>query len=98
VLTPADEAAWRHRFRAAEAIIELIAGPPRRAARFVLAERKDPGWPDRFAADLGPVGIPHGAAGTIADQEAQEHNRAHGSGGAGYRVPIWPSRSTSWTA
>jgi cell wall assembly regulator SMI1 len=96
VLTPADRAAWVHRFRAAEAIMELIAGPPQRAARFVLGERKDPGWPDRFAADLGPVDLPPGAAGAIADQESQEHNRAHG--GAGYRIPIWPSRSTSWTA
>jgi hypothetical protein len=63
---------------------------------FVLAERKDPRWPDRFAADLGPVDIPRGAAGVIAEEEAQQHNRAHGSGGAGYRIPIWPSRSTSW--
>jgi hypothetical protein len=31
------------------------------------------------------------------NREAQEHYRAHGSGGAGYSVPIWPSRSTSWT-
>ncbi len=97
VITPEDAAAWRDRFRAAKAIMELITGPPQRAARFVLAERKDAGWPDRFAADLGPVDIPPGAAGAIADQEAQEHNRAHG-GGAGYMVPIWPSRSTSWTA
>jgi hypothetical protein len=97
VIMPEDAAAWRDRFRAAEAIMELITGPPRRAARFVLAERKDAGWPDRFAADLGPVDIPHGAAGAIAEQEAQEHNRAHG-GGAGYMVPIWPSRSTSWIA
>jgi len=98
VLTPADEGAWRDRFRAAEAIMELIAGPPQRAARFVLGEREDPGWPDRFAADLGPVDIPHGAAAAVADAEAQEHNRAHGGGGAGYRIPVWPSRSTSWTA
>jgi hypothetical protein len=97
VLTPADEGAWRDRFKAAEALMELIAGPPRRAARFVLGERKDPGWPDRFAADLGPVDIPDTAAAAIADQEEQEHNRAHGYG-AGYRIPIWPSRSTSWTA
>ena len=98
VLTPADRDAWGQRFKAAEAIMELIAGPPQRAARFVLAERKDPGWPDRFAADLGPVDIPPGATSAIADREGQEHDRAHGSGGAGYRVPIWPSRSTSWTA
>lgn len=97
VLTPADRDAWRHQFRAAEAIMELIAGPPRRAARFVLAERQDPGWPDRFAADLGPVDIPHGAADAIAGRENQGHNRAH-MGGAGYQVPIWPSRTTSWTA
>jgi hypothetical protein len=77
--------------------MELIAGPPRRAARFVLAERKDPGWPDRFAADLGPVDIRHGAVAATPNREAQEHYRAHGSGGAGYSVPIWPSRSTSWT-
>jgi hypothetical protein len=96
-LTPADRAAWRHRFNAAEAIMELIAGPPRRAARFVLAERKDPGWPDRFAADLGPVDIRPGAVAATADREGQEHYQAHGSGGGGYRVPIWPSRSTSWT-
>lgn len=91
VLTTADRDAWKHRFRAAEAIMELIAGPPERAARFVLGERKDPGWPDRFAADLGPVDIPDGAAAATADREGQEHYRAHGSGGAGYRVPIWPS-------
>jgi SMI1 / KNR4 family (SUKH-1)/Family of unknown function (DUF6461) len=97
VLTREDQAAWGNRFKAAEAIMELITGPPRRAARFVLGERKDPGWPDRFAADLGPVDIPHDAAAAIADAEAQEHYRAHGGGGAGYRIPIWPSRSTSWT-
>ncbi|HEX3921531.1 MAG TPA: SMI1/KNR4 family protein [Streptosporangiaceae bacterium] len=97
-LTQADRDAWKYRFRAAEAIMELIAGPPKRAARFVLGERKDPGWPRRFAADLGPVDIPDGAAAATAEREGQEHNRAHGSGGAGYRVPIWPSRSTSWTA
>jgi hypothetical protein len=97
VLTREDQAAWGNRFKAAEAIMELITGPPRRAARFVLGERKDPGWPDRFAADLGPVDIPDGAAAAIADAEAQEHYRAHGGGGAGYRIPIWPSRSTSWT-
>jgi hypothetical protein len=77
--------------------MELIAGPPQRAARFVLAERKDPGWPPGFAADLGPVDIPRGAAAEIAALEGQEHNRAH-MGGAGYHVPIWPARSTSWTA
>ncbi len=96
-LTREDQDAWRNRFRTAEAIMELISGPPRRAARFVLAERKDPGWPDQFAADLGPVDIPPGAAATIAEQEGQEHNQAHG-GGAGYHVPIWPTRSTSWNA
>jgi hypothetical protein len=89
--TNADRVAWKNRYRAAEAIMELIAGPPRRAARFVLAERPDPGWPHRFAADLGPVDIPPGAASAIADEEAQEDYRAHGSGGAGYRVPVWPS-------
>ena len=41
-LTQADRDAWKYRFRAAEAIMELIAGPPKRAARFVLGERKDP--------------------------------------------------------
>lgn len=97
VLTPADRTAWQDRFRGAEAIMELIAGPPQRAARFVLAERKDPAWPHQFAADLGPVDIPRGAAAEIAEQENQEHNRAH-MGGAGYHVPIWLARSTSWTA
>lgn len=97
VLTPADRTAWQNRFRGAEAIMELIAGPPQRAARFVLAERKDPGWPHQFAAVLGPVDIPHGAEAEMAEQENQEHNRAH-MGGAGYHVPIWPTRSTSWTA
>lgn len=77
--------------------MELIAGPPQRAARFILAERKDPGWPDRFAADLGPVDIPPGAAAAIADREAQEGTWAHVDS-AGYRVPIWPSGSTSWTS
>jgi cell wall assembly regulator SMI1 len=96
-ITREDQDAWRNRFRAAEAIVELISGPPRRAARFVLAERKDPGWPGQFAADLGPVDIPPGAAATIAGQEGQEHNQAHG-GGAGHQAPIWPNRSTSWNA
>ncbi len=94
-LTRADEDAWQHRFRAVEAIMELIAGPPRRAARFVLAGRQDPGWPDQFAADLGPVDIPPGAAAIVAEQESQEYYRAHNAG-AGDQVPIWPSRSTGW--
>jgi cell wall assembly regulator SMI1 len=97
-ITPADQDAWQQRFRAAEAIMELIAGPPRRAARFVLGERRDPGWPDRFAADLGPVDIPAGAPGAIAGREGQEHYQAHGSGGAGYRVPVWPPGSPTRTA
>jgi hypothetical protein len=70
--------------------MELIAGPPRRAARFVLGERQDPGWPDRFAADLGPVDTRTATAEGAAEREAH-------SGGTGYQVPIWPSRSTSWT-
>jgi hypothetical protein len=95
-LTREDQNTWKHRFRAAEAIMELIAGPPRRAARFVLGERQDPGWPDRFAADLGPVDTQTATAEGAAKREAREHNQAH-TGGAGYQVPIWPSRSTSWT-
>lgn len=96
-LTRQDRDAWQQRWRAAEAIMELIAGPPRRAARFVLAERQELGWPDQLAADLGPVDIPPGAQDAIADEEGQEHYRAHG-GGAGYQTSIWPSGSTSWTS
>ena len=95
-LTRQDRDAWRQRSRAGEAIMELIAGPPRRAARFVLAERKELGWEDQLAADLGAVDIPSGAEEAIADREGQEHYQAHGGGGAGYQTPIWPSRSTSW--
>jgi hypothetical protein len=94
-LTTDDKLAWTSRFWAAEAIMELITGPPQRAARFVLGQRHDPNWPYRFAADLGPVDVPPGAAARIAQTEAEESNRAHVAG-AGYQVPVWPSGRTAW--
>jgi hypothetical protein len=95
-LTLDDKIAWASRFWAAEAIMELITGPPQRAARFVLGKRQDPNWPHWFAADLGPVDVSPGAAARIARTEAEENTRAH-TAGAGYRIPVWPSGRTAWT-
>ncbi|HEY2520373.1 MAG TPA: SMI1/KNR4 family protein [Streptosporangiaceae bacterium] len=96
-LTTDDKLAWTNRFWAAEAIMELITGPPQRAARFVLGQRQDPNWPHRFAADLGPVAVLPGAAARIAQTEAEEDTRAHVAG-AGYQVPVWPSARNAWVA